>query len=89
MKVKTMKLMETPLITNLALYLFTVPSTFSLIRNTHLHPIAFLFGGRGTRDRVLFFWRAVYSACIVASQLGSFRACFVVLGSIVVRKTEG
>ena len=78
-----------PLATNLAFYLFILPSEFSLTLNTHLHPIAFLWGGRGTRVQVLFLLRAWNSSVIAENHLESWSACFTDLGSVWTRSKEG
>ena len=39
--------------------------------------MAFLSGGRGIRDQVLFFMRSKYSASITFNQFESKRACLV------------
>ena len=52
--------------TNHALYFSILPVGFSFTLNTHLQPIAFLLGSRGTSDQVLFLTSVGYSSMIVA-----------------------
>lgn len=49
LKLRT-KIWWNPLATRRALYLYTVPSGFSFILNTHLQPVGFLQSGKGTND---------------------------------------
>lgn len=78
-----------PFATSQALNLFMDPFGFSLIRKTHLHPIALRLGGRGTRVHVLLFWRAWNSALIASSQSGWDKACWTDVASVWARKTLG
>src|ERR1044072_1777803 len=71
-----------PFATSLALNLLTVPSAFSLILNTHLHPIACLLGGNVTKSQVSFFCKASNSCCIASLHFGSDKACLGVVGSM-------
>lgn len=65
-----------------------VPSGFSLILQIHLHPMAFLFGGKGTRDHVLFLIRANNSSLIAAVQCSVFKS-WMDAGSFDAVKTLG
>lgn len=78
-----------PLATSLALNLLIEPSTFSFTLKSHLHPIACLLGGRGTKSRVLFYSKASYSSCIAVDQSEFSRASLTVLGSKWARNSEG
>lgn len=49
-----------PLAINLALYLLTVPTTFSFTWKSHLQPTAFLPGGKETRSQMLLRIRAIF-----------------------------
>ena len=51
--------------------------------------MACLLGGKDTKSQVWFFSKASYSCCIAMSQSLFARACFTVLGSEWVRKSEG
>ena len=56
---------------------------------THLHPMSFQSGGRGTRLQVLFFIKAPYSCCMAERQFGSVKACLTDLGSQWANKRVG
>lgn len=63
-----------PFATSCALYLLVKPFGFLLSLKTHLHPIDFLFGGKGTKAQVLFFTSTPFSSIIVVFYFPSWKA---------------
>ena len=75
--------------TNQALYFWTVPSWFSLILKTYLHPIACLWEGKSTRNQVLFWSKAKYSSIMELFQYGCIKAFSTGAGSVQAIYTLG
>lgn len=78
-----------PFATSLALYLFTVPFWFSFTLKTHLHPIAFLLGGRSTKEQVPLLNNAICSSLIADFQCSCCRASHIEIGSFAAKYTLG
>ena len=71
------------------MYFSTLPSGFSLTLNTHLQPIACLFGGKSNRVQELFLYKVKNSFVVTSFWYGCLRASIIVLGSLLAMNTHG
>lgn len=80
LKIKPLSLMKS-FCNKPSLLLVYIPIRIFLHPKTHLYPIAWLWGGRGTRYQVLLLMRTSYYVCITDFHCKSCKAYLTFLGS--------